>query len=59
MLPSSASTASDPTFRLPPAIGRMVDDRDSLPPPDEIAGEIAESLEAALQRFRSVVARLS
>ncbi len=36
-----------------------LDDPDSLPPPDEIAAEIAESLEAALQRFRSVAARLS
>ena len=27
--------------------------------PDEIAAEIAESLEAALQRFRGVAARLS
>jgi type I restriction enzyme M protein len=35
-----------------------LDDPDSLPPPDEIAAEIAESLEAALQRFRSVAARL-
>ncbi|WP_448189643.1 N-6 DNA methylase [Azospirillum sp. sgz301742] len=34
------------------------DDPDSLPPPDEIAAEIAESLEAALQRFRSVAAKL-
>ena len=31
---------------------------DSLPPPDEIAAEIVESLEAALERFRSVAARL-
>jgi type I restriction enzyme M protein len=36
-----------------------LDDPDTLPPPDEIAAEIAESLEAALQRFRSVAARLS
>lgn len=35
------------------------DDPDSLPPPDEIAAEIAESLDAALQRFRSVAARLA
>jgi type I restriction enzyme M protein len=35
-----------------------LDDPDSLPPPDEIAAEIVESLEAALQRFRSVAARL-
>jgi len=35
------------------------DDPDSLPPPDEIAAEIAERLEAALQRFRSVAARLA
>ncbi len=31
----------------------------SLPPPDEIAAEIAESLETALARFRSVAARLA
>lgn len=36
-----------------------LDDPDTLPPPDEIAAEIVESLEAALQRFRSVAARLS
>ena len=34
------------------------DDPDSLPPPDEIAAEIVESLEAALERFRSVATRL-
>jgi type I restriction enzyme M protein len=35
-----------------------LDDPDSLPPPDEIAAEIIESLEAALQHFRSVALRL-
>jgi len=35
-----------------------LEDPDSLPPPDEIAAEIVESLEAALQRFRSVVSKL-
>lgn len=35
------------------------DDPDSLPPPEEIAAEIAESLEAALARFRAVAARLA
>jgi type I restriction enzyme M protein len=35
------------------------EDPDSLPPPDEIAAEIAESLEAALARFRAVAARLT
>src|SRR6185312_184190 len=35
------------------------EDPDSLPPPDEIAAEIAESLEAALARFRAVAARLA
>src|SRR5262249_332218 len=35
-----------------------LDDPDSLPPPDEIAAEIVESLEAALERFRSVAERL-
>jgi type I restriction enzyme M protein len=29
-----------------------------LPPPDEIAAEIVESLEAALDRFRKVAASL-
>jgi hypothetical protein len=29
-----------------------------LPPPDEIAAEIAENLEAALDRFRKVALRL-
>jgi type I restriction enzyme M protein len=36
-----------------------LDDPDNLPPPDEIAAEIVESLEAALQRFRSVAAKLA
>lgn len=36
-----------------------VDDGENLPPPDEIAAEIVENLEAALERFRSVAARLS
>jgi hypothetical protein len=36
-----------------------LDDPDTLPPPDEIAAEIAESLEAALARFRSVASRLA
>lgn len=35
-----------------------LDDPDSLLPPDEIAAEIVESLEAALERFRSVAALL-
>ncbi|HYM03536.1 MAG TPA: class I SAM-dependent DNA methyltransferase [Stellaceae bacterium] len=35
-----------------------LDDPDSLAPPAEIAAEIAESLEAALARFRSVAERL-
>jgi type I restriction enzyme M protein len=35
------------------------EDPDSLPPPGEIAAEIAESLEAALARFRSVATRLA
>jgi len=36
-----------------------VDDGENLPPPDEIAAEIVENLEAALERFRSVAGRLS
>ncbi|HEV2548642.1 MAG TPA: class I SAM-dependent DNA methyltransferase [Stellaceae bacterium] len=35
------------------------DDPENLPPPEEIAAEIAESLEAALARFRAVAARLA
>ena len=31
---------------------------DLLPPPDEIAAEIVENLEAALDRFRKVALRL-
>lgn len=31
-----------------------LDDPDLLPPPDEVAAEIVESLERALDRFRSV-----
>jgi type I restriction enzyme M protein len=35
-----------------------LDDPDLLPPPDEIAAEIVENLEAALDRFRKVAASL-
>jgi type I restriction enzyme M protein len=35
-----------------------LDDPDLLPPPDEIAAEIVENLEAALERFRKVVLSL-
>ena len=35
-----------------------LDDPDLLPPPDEIAAEIVESLEAALERFKKVAASL-
>jgi type I restriction enzyme M protein len=35
-----------------------LEDPDTLPPPDEIAAEIVESLEAALARFRSVAQKL-
>ena len=34
-------------------------DPDSLPPPDEIAAEIVNSLELALEKFRSVAAKLA
>jgi len=35
-----------------------LDDPDLLPPPDEVAAEVIESLEAALASFRSVAAKL-
>jgi type I restriction enzyme M protein len=35
-----------------------LDDPDLLPPPDEIAAEIVENLEAALERFRKVASSL-
>ena len=35
-----------------------LEDPDTLPPPDEIAAEIVESLEAALARFKSVAQKL-
>jgi hypothetical protein len=35
-----------------------LDDPDLLPPPDEIAAEIVESLEAALEQFRKVAVSL-
>ncbi len=35
-----------------------LDDPDLLPPPDEVAAEIVESLEAALDRFKKVAASL-
>ena len=34
-------------------------DPDSLPPPDEVAAEIVESLELALEKFRGVAAKLA
>jgi type I restriction enzyme M protein len=34
-------------------------DPDSLPPPDEVAAEIVDNLEAALERFRKVAAELA
>ena len=34
-------------------------DPDTLPPPTEIAAEIVDSLEAALEKFRLVAAKLS
>ena len=34
-------------------------DPDSLPPPDEVAAEIVENLEAALERFRKVALQLA
>jgi type I restriction enzyme M protein len=34
-------------------------DTDSLPPPDVIAAEIADDLEAALEQFTKIAARLS
>jgi type I restriction enzyme M protein len=36
-----------------------LDDPDALPPPEEIAAEIVESLEAALLRFKSVASKLA
>jgi type I restriction enzyme M protein len=34
-------------------------DPDSLPPPDEVAAEIVENLELALEKFRSVAIQLA
>jgi type I restriction enzyme M protein len=36
-----------------------LDDPDLLPPPDEVAAEIVENLETALDRFRHVAAALT
>ena len=36
-----------------------LDDVDSLPPPDEIAAEIVENLQAALEAFQSVADELA
>jgi len=36
-----------------------LDDVDSLPPPDEIAAEIVENLQAALEAFQSVAEELA
>ena len=35
-----------------------LDDPDLPPPPDEVAAEVVESLEAALERFRNVAKAL-
>jgi type I restriction enzyme M protein len=35
------------------------DDPDLLPPPDEVAAEVVEGLQTALERFRSVAAKLA
>jgi type I restriction enzyme M protein len=37
---------------------QALDDPDLLPPPDEVAAEIVESLETALDRFRNVAKAL-
>ena len=37
---------------------RSLTDTDSLPPPDVIANEIADDLEAALEQFTKIAARL-
>jgi type I restriction enzyme M protein len=36
-----------------------LDDPDLLPPPEEVAAEIVENLETALERFRRVASALS
>jgi type I restriction enzyme M protein len=36
-----------------------LDDPDLLPPPDEVAAEVVESLQTALDRFRSVASKLA
>jgi type I restriction enzyme M protein len=36
-----------------------LDDIDSLPPPDEIAAEIVENLQAALEQFLAVAEALA
>lgn len=38
---------------------KSLTDTDSLPPPDVIANEIADDLEAALEQFTKIAARLS
>ena len=45
-----ARDKAQPRYLL--AQGRRLEDPDRLPPPDEIAAEIIENLEAALDRFR-------
>ena len=37
---------------------KALDDPDLLPPPDEVAAEVVESLQTALDRFRSVAKAL-
>ncbi|HRE60061.1 MAG TPA: hypothetical protein PL096_03020 [Micropepsaceae bacterium] len=36
-----------------------LDDPDLLPPPDEVAADVVENLEAALERFRKVAGELA
>ena len=38
---------------------KALDDPDLLPPPDEVAAEMVESLQTALERFRSVAKALA
>ena len=45
--------------RTPRAEDESLDDVDSLPPPDEIAAEIVENLQAALEAFQAVAEELA
>jgi len=52
------ATGAGKTFTACRLKDDTLDDPDLLPPPDEVAAEIVESLQTAIDRFRGVAAAL-